>query len=713
MSVTSERRRLSLWAGMLSAALLLFLGISAGVFYTARHPVASGFGNAAVILALLLLLTLGTLVTRSMTRRHPTPAISEREERFRQIVEWSPAVIYVKDLESRYQLVNRAWEETTGVSREAALGRRTSEILPPAEAARMAATEAAVVATLTACEDERTLQTARGRRNFIAIYFPLLGADGELDAIGGTATDITSVKRAQAELAAVIASTPDALARFDRDLRVLLVNPAIEQICGRGPEEWLGSSLGDVLRWHSDPPPAAWAEARVRWLAEVEACFRTGERRQFEVPALGRGGDEPERDLEVRLIPELDGESVSTALALARDITDRRRAAEAQSLLRAQLDQAERLSGLGHLAANVSHEFNNVLMGISPFTELIRRQNPGNLALQKATEQISNSIARGRHITQEVLRFARPAEPALAVMHVNDWLPGLYRSVTKLIGNVKLEATVSDEPLFITADRAHLEQALTNLILNARDAVGENGTISVTVRRPINDETFPFGRIPRAERYIQFTVADNGAGLAPHELTRIFEPLYSTKKSGMGLGLAVAHQVVARHGGYIFAASQPGEGTQFHVFIPAAEINAFAARHTDARRGIGIRRVLLIEDDAPVAAGISAMLNELDIETSIAPTAATGLAMLRRSRPDAIILDVGLPDLDGAELFLRLREVDPEMPVIVSTGHADQARLGGILDEPMVAHLMKPYDSAALISAFQAVGAGRKGGGRR
>jgi two-component system cell cycle sensor histidine kinase/response regulator CckA len=711
MTAASERRRLPVWAIPGAAALWLLLVIAVALVYDQqRHSLDRGPADTALFLGLLLLLIIAALLSRLLQRPTQT-STTESEERLQQVIDWAPAVIFVKDPEGRYQLVNRAWEQTTGMPRQTAIGSTTPDVFPAEVARQMAEVEAEVVATQSAIEHSRTLDTAGdGRRTFIVVYFPVLDRRGEFSGIGGIATDITSMKQAQVELATVLESAPDAIIRFDRDLRVLLVNPAVEQICGRPPEEWLGKNLSDGLGWRCDsPPPARWTEAHDRWLAEVEACFAGGERRQFDVPALDRNGGEPVRDLEVRLFPEMAGDVVLTVLALARDVTERRRAAEAQSLLRAQLDQAERLSGLGHLAASVAHEFNNVLMGISPFTELIRRQNTGNLSLQKATEHISNAIARGRHITQEVLRYARPVEPVLTTIAVNDWLAGLYRSAASLTGEIELQGNLPQEPLHVTADGGQLEQVLMNLILNARDAIDGSGTISVAVRRPVTDEVFPFGRVPRAERYVQFIVADDGAGVAPHELTRIFEPLYSTKKSGTGLGLAVAHQIVARHGGYIFASSTPGEGTQFHIFIPAAaRADSFAAQQADPARGIGIRGVLLIEDDAPVAAGISAMLQELDIEPRIASTAADGLAMLRQTRPDAIILDIGLPDLDGAELFLRLREIDPEMPIIVSTGHADQARLGTIVEQPRVAHLMKPYDTAALIRAFQTVGLGRR-----
>jgi two-component system, cell cycle sensor histidine kinase and response regulator CckA len=712
MFAASERRRLPAWAIPGSAALWLLLVIAVMLLYDRqRRSLRPGPADLALFLGLLLLLIIAALLTRLLIQRLAQPATTESEERLQQVIDWAPAVIFVKDLDGRYQLVNRAWEQTIGMSRQVAIGSKTADVFPAHVAAEMAAVETAVIAKQTAIEHTRTLDTARdGRRTFIVVYFPVLNRAGEFSGIGGIATDITSMKQAQMELATVIDSTPDAIIRFDRALRVLLVNPAIELICGRPPQEWLGKNLRDCLEWSGDSPPAAgWTDAHDRWLAEVESCFAAGQRRQFDVPALDRDGNDPARDLEVRLFPEMDGGIVSTVLALARDVTERRRASEAQGLLRFQLDQAERLSGLGHLAASVAHEFNNVLMGISPFTELIRRQNAGNLSLQKATEHISNAIARGRHITQEVLRYARPVEPVLTTIKINEWLPELYRSAAALTGQIEFQGNVPEATLYVTADGGQLEQVLMNLILNARDAIESSGTISVTVRRPSADEVFPFGRVPRAERYVQFIVADDGPGVAPHELTRIFEPLYSTKKSGTGLGPAVAYQIVARHGGYIFAASNPGEGTQFHIFIPAAaRADSFAAQQTEPARGSGIRIVLLIEDDAPVAAGISAMLQELDIETRIAPTAADGLAMLRQARPDAIVLDIGLPDLDGAELFLRLREIDPEMPIIVSTGHADQARLGTIVDQPRVAHLMKPYDSAALIRAFQTVGLRRK-----
>jgi nitrogen-specific signal transduction histidine kinase/CheY-like chemotaxis protein len=382
-----------------------------------------------------------------------------------------------------------------------------------------------------------------------------------------------------------------------------------------------------------------------------------------------------------------------------RDITERRK-------LETQLAQANRLAGLGRLAATVSHEFNNVLMGIQPFVDLIRRTALDRTS-QHATLQITNSIRRGKRISEEILTFTRAVEPARRRVHVRTWLGELETELRALVGtNVRL-AILAPEALALDADVGQLSQVLTNLAINARDAGATS--IRIEASSVTGDGVFPFGVVRDPARFVHLRVADNGGGIPEAVIANVFEPLFTTKNgSGTGLGLAVAHKIVAGHGGEIFVESTPGRGTVFHVFLPAS---LSVAPEPGSDNGLQAHpvascRVLLVEDDPAVAEGISSLLECEGYDVTVAMTGAEALRLVPRIQPDVTILDIGLPDIDGIEVYTRIRAQWPGVGVIFSTGQGDATALEERLpDHPRA--LLKPYSVEELIEAINHLVASR------
>jgi len=228
----------------------------------------------------------------------------------------------------------------------------------------------------------------------------------------------------------------------------------------------------------------------------------------------------------------------------------------------------------------------------------------------------------------------------------------------------------------------------------------DGGTIEICARRESRSTVFSFGVVRNAEQFIHFWVRDSGAGMASEMLGHIFEPLYTTKRNGTGLGLAVTHQVVKRHGGELFVESRLKRGTTFHLFLPIARATVFeipppmiAVKAQRAR----FRNILIVEDEAAVAEGIAAVLRLEGTQVTVAGTGAAALQHLATATPDAVILDVGLPDMDGRKVYERIVSMAPTLPVVFSTGHERSTRGE---DTPNTAWLMKPYDLDVLLGAL-------------
>jgi PAS domain S-box-containing protein len=381
---------------------------------------------------------------------------------------------------------------------------------------------------------------------------------------------------------------------------------------------------------------------------------------------------------------ESDGGRVVRAVGTIQDVTQRKR-------LEQQLEQAERISTLGRVAATIAHEFNNVLMAIQPFAEIIRKSSEENPRVQHAAAQILNSVGRGRSVTQQILRVTRPAQALLETVDATTWLHDVANEIRLMVGpNITVAVNVPKDSLYFRCDPAQMQQAMTNLALNARDAMTHGGTLTFTAEAGVDS-------------FVRLIVEDTGHGILPDVLPHIFEPLFTTKHSGTGLGLGVTQQVVTNNGGTIHVETTVGSGTRFLIELPAA------SRETSeplappvTRQPPPLKRILLVEDDEGVSGGISSLLSIEGIDVRIVQRGAEAVPKIESYHPEAVILDLSLPDIDGLQVYRQIQERWPDLPVIFSSGHGDRELVDGLTSRHTV-FLRKPYDLQSLMAKLHEV----------
>jgi two-component system cell cycle sensor histidine kinase/response regulator CckA len=357
----------------------------------------------------------------------------------------------------------------------------------------------------------------------------------------------------------ILDSAGEGIIGIDATGNITLANPAAATMLGWPSEDLIGRSLHQISHSrYPDGTPFPWE------LCAVQRSLREGvpQRRNSDVFWRRDGSS---FQVEFTSTPTGQKQDGSTcAVVIFRDIEERQ-------LLERQLEQANRLNSLGRLAATIAHEFNNVLMGIQPFNDLIRKDTPSEKT-NKATDQIAKSIQRGKRITGDILRFTRPALPAKQKIDVDEWIVSFATEMKGVVGDtIKLDVDVTVPGLKVLGDPHQLSQIFSNLVSNARDAMPKGGAITVRVLPPSARNAFPFGVIHDPETLVHFMVVDHGSGMTVEVVKKIFEPLFTTKRTGTGLGLAVCHQIVQQHGGQIFVESEIDKGTTFHVFLPLAD----------------------------------------------------------------------------------------------------------------------------------------------
>ena len=371
-------------------------------------------------------------------------------------------------------------------------------------------------------------------------------------------------------------------------------------------------------------------------------------------------------------------EGVEGIVVIARDVTDRRE-------LETRLEQSRRVESLGQVAATVAHEFNNVLMTLQTITELVARKHAAAADVLRLAEQLRAAVQRGRSIAAGILRFSNPSTPVRQRLQVGPWLSKTADELRHVVGaGVALTCTAAPS-LAIDGDPEQLHQLVTNLVLNAADAIGRSGTIAIDALR--TRQAAP------GEPWVEIAVTDSGPGIPPDLHSRIFDPLFTTKRNGTGLGLSVCQQIAAAHGGMIRVEAQARGGAVFVVSLPAAVEETSPARQRP--------RMLLIEDDDLLAAALISSLEDLyDIEWSSDGKCA--IQKVRALEPDLVLLDIQLPDADGRAIYRRIRQESLTPAVVLTSGsiRVDPRDL-----DPRATFLPKPFSTEELLGAVATLAA--------
>lgn len=392
-----------------------------------------------------------------------------------------------------------------------------------------------------------------------------------------------------------------------------------------------------------------------------------------------------------RLIPRRGPEGAILVDGLETDVTER-------VALEDQLRHAQKMEAVGQLAGGVAHDFNNILTAILGYAELALRRLPPSDPLRPALEEIQRGGERAASLTRQLLAFSRRAAAQPRVIDLNASLNELAPMIARVVGeDTTLDLSLCDGAAAARVDRAQLEQVIVNLVVNARDAMPEGGTITLaTERTAIPSAAGPTGSgdLP-AGPYIRLIVRDTGTGIPPDVLPRVFEPFFTTKGPGRGtgLGLATAYGIVEQHHGRIRADSKPDSGTTFEILLPAVGDRVAAADPDPGEERGGPETILLVEDDANVLALTSEVLEGLGYRVVPGRSGDEGLRVAEESASPIHLLltDVIMPRMGGRELATRLMASHPEARVLFVSGYTPDTTLLEGAEQAKIAFLAKPY----------------------
>ena len=445
------------------------------------------------------------------------------------------------------------------------------------------------------------------------------------------------------QMKTMLDTIPEGVLLLDAERRVVLTNPV-----GR---EYL-ALLGGVGQGES---VKQLGEAKIEELLQ-SACG----------PLCAQLAGPEGRIFEVTSAPVEVGPEAGGWVLLLREVTEERRRGE-------ELQAQARLAALGQLAAGIAHDFNNILTPIIGFAQLLKSRGDLPRDAYEMLKIISSQGERAAELVRKIMDFGRRSLIQKRPVELHSFLQGMVELLRRTIPeNISILLTTMPGTYVVEADPASLQQIVTNLAVNARDAMPEGGEFRISLSRKHIEAPHLPGMSPG--EWIELRFSDTGTGIAPEHLPHIFEPFFTTKKrgAGVGLGLSQVHGLVSQHGGFVSVESQPGKGTTIIVYLPPAVVEQPEEQIVEepAPRGKG-ERVLVVEDDPQVLKLVALTLEDLGY---IPVTASSGEEALEafeklEGNVDLLLTDLVMPKMGGRQLIQRLREKSPELKVLIMTGY--------------------------------------------
>jgi len=631
-------------------------------------------------------------------RRRAQDALRESHERYSTFLDGLPDPVVVYDMQGSVQYLNAAFEETFGWTHGELLNKRIDYV--PAEC---------VEETSRAIKD---MKSGRHVRNLTTKRFTKDGRVLDViisnspyhDQFGNQAgniviiRDVTALAQAQAQLReseeryrSLAENSPYGLFLFDIVTgRIFYANSQLVNLFGYTSEEIANITIWDVI----DPAEHDIVQKRLKQRVEDEPLPQG-----YVYTGLHKDGSRIRFKISTAMV-QSGGRQVLQGII--SDVTN-------EELMERQLHQAQKMEAVGTLAGGVAHEFNNLLMAIRGYSQLLTARDNLDTTVREHLEKITQTTRRAADLANTMLSFSRPETGNKEPMDLNQALLNVHGLLQgTLPPNIEQKMELKPGLPLLLANPNQLEQVFLNLAVNARDAMPAGGELTLRTDWRRADVGFRATRNWASEEiYAEVTVEDTGLGMDDDVLARIFEPFFTTKEPGQGtgLGLFVAYSIITNHGGGLEVQSRPGQGTCFTIYLPAQAGLKREILQPKPREKLPMgegQRILVVDDEASLREITREALQSCGYETNEAANGREALERyqekMRQGQPfDLVLLDLAMPVMDGTACFSRLISIDPSARVIITTGHAHtQLDIESLTTQPHYI-IKKPFDLSNLL----------------
>lgn len=516
---------------------------------------------------------------------------------------------------------------------------------------------------------------------------PITNTDGEILGVVLVFRDITRRKQHELEvhhlrnyLSNIINSMPSVLVGVDIDGKVTQWNKTAEQTTGIAAAAAQGKNLTEVL------------PQMISKMEKITESIKTGQTKQEQKKP--RKSDKGTSYEDVTIYPLITN-GVEGAVIRIDDVTDKVQ-------LEAQLRHSQKMDAVGQLAGGIAHDFNNMLGGILGAAQLLKASGKDwDSSELELVEMIDTSAQRAADLTLKLLMFSRKSKNESASMNlhtiIKDAAALLRRSLDKKIKlRIDLKAIVDT----VQGNNSQLQNSIMNMCINASHAMPDGGDILISTRNIDIDETYckvsPFDISPGS--FIEIEIRDTGTGIPNEILEKIFDPFFTTKEQGKGtgLGLSTVYGIIKNHNGSITVYSEQGVGTAFHIYLPLSSETVHKKDEETVTHGTGT--ILLIDDERIIRFTAKAILKELGYDVIMAKNGRAGVELFKKEKPriDLVILDMIMPIMNGREAFMKMKEIDEHVKIILSSGFSKSEDLAELEKRGLSGFIRKPYRKSEL-----------------
>jgi PAS domain S-box-containing protein len=641
-------------------------------------------------------------VSRDITaRKRAEEALRVSEKKYRLIAENTADLISTLDMNLHVTYVSPASMRLRGFTVEEAMEQPLEQVLTP-ESMRLALTvfekEMELEASGTADPDRmRILELEEYKKDGSTVWVEvsmsfLRDNDPKPVEILIVTRDITDRKRveealrkSEANYRQLFDNSPTGIYQIDfRTGKFLKANDLICEYLGCSQEEITSLSPYDFITKESQ-------ELLLERLSKMAIGDKIPEDPEYEV--IDKNGKH--RWLKLNSKNIYDSEGLLGADVVAHDITDRKRVEEEKRRLEERLQRAHKMEAIGTLAGGIAHDFNNLLMAIQGYTSLtlltLDLDDPNRERLKIIQEQVQS----GAELTRQLLGFARGGRYEVKPADIND----VIQKTSSMFGRTKKEITIHmkyEKNLSpVEVDLGQMEQVFMNLYVNAWQAMPGGGEIYLQTENVFLNNKQALSYSVKPGKYVKITVTDTGTGIDEKTRERIFDPFFTTKAMGRGagLGLATVYGIIKGHKGMINVYSEPGHGTTFTIYLPASEKKVVKKETATGTIDRGTETILLVDDEKIVLEANREMLESMGYRVYAVGSGQEAIALFmgKRNEIDLVILDMIMPGISGGETFDRLREINPEIKVLLSSGYSLNGEAQTIMDRGCKGFIQKPF----------------------
>ncbi|MDK2971636.1 MAG: two-component system, cell cycle sensor histidine kinase and response regulator CckA [Candidatus Sumerlaeota bacterium] len=510
-----------------------------------------------------------------------------------------------------------------------------------------------------------------------------------------TLVDVTERRKIEEEQAFMVTAIEQAAESFiitDTDGTVRYANPAFTTTTGYELHEIIGKSIGLIVSEKSDPELSA----------DLQTTIRQGKTWQGVVLNRRKDGTDYQEEITISPVRNAAG-AVMGYVSAQRDVTQ-------EMELQHRLQQSQKMDAVGRFATGIAHDFNNILQAIAGFNDMACEELDPEHPVQEHLHEVASASEKAAELIRQLLDFGSRAPSHQRLINPGTIVGDLAAMLRRVIGeDIELDLQIDASTWTIAGDPAQIEQAVMNLCVNARDAMPDGGTLTLRVENHQVDAEMA-ARIPKASEgpAVCITVRNNGPGMPPEVRDRIFEPFFSSKEQsgGAGMGLATVYTIVENHGGFIRLDSEPGEGTAFHLFLPAKETDAIQSPGDDAnsvKLTGGNETILLAEDDEQARRLAMLILENAGYTVLPAGSGEEAIELFNEHRDSIALaaLDVIMPGKSGKAVFEAIRLSGSTIPVLFMTGYSFYKLDSADAPGEQLHLLMKPFRPRELLTRIQ------------